>query len=470
MASKEQKEEQEKVAMEREIERFKLKKLIKHLSSARGNGTSMITLMMTPKDQIAQQTKLLTQEQSTAVNIKSHVNKLSVLTAIASVQQRLKQYRSVPATGLAIFCGTVVMEDNKEKKLTIDVVPFKPIARTMYMCDNKFHVEPLADMLESDDKFGFIVMDGHGCLFATLQGSSKEVLQKISVDLPKKHGRGGQSSGRFARIRLGKRHAYVRKISEMATQCFITNDKPNVVGLVLAGSADFKKDLSKSDLFDCRLFPIVLKMVDVAYGNENGFNQAIELSSDVLSGVRFVQEKKLISRCLAELTYDSQKFCAGVEETMQALEIGAVKTLVVWEELPHLRVSVQTPEGPRVYHVLQEDISKTVPRQDREGNAYELEMEPLVEWLAEHYRKFGCMLEFVTNKSSEGIQFCRGFGGMGALLQYAVDFKVLRESSSAAPGDAAAAGAPAEDAGASAKEEEEKPKGAVAQFTDDDFM
>jgi peptide subunit release factor 1 (eRF1) len=32
------------------------------------------------------------------------------------------------------------------------------------------------------------------------------------VDLPKKHGRGGQSALRFARLRMEKRHNYVRKV------------------------------------------------------------------------------------------------------------------------------------------------------------------------------------------------------------------------------------------------------------------
>jgi peptide subunit release factor 1 (eRF1) len=34
----------------------------------------------------------------------------------------------------------------------------------------------------------------------------------MQVDLPKKHGRGGQSALRFARLRLEKRHNYVRKV------------------------------------------------------------------------------------------------------------------------------------------------------------------------------------------------------------------------------------------------------------------
>jgi len=68
-----------------------------------------------------------------------------------------------------------------------------------------------------------------------------------------RHGRGGQSALRFARLRMEKRHNYVRKVSELAVQMFITADRPNVSGLVLAGSADFKSELQTSDMFDQRL-------------------------------------------------------------------------------------------------------------------------------------------------------------------------------------------------------------------------
>jgi len=55
---------------------------------------------------------------------------------------------------------------------------------------------------------------------------------------------------RFARLRMEKRHNYVRKVAEVATQMFISQDKVNIAGLILAGSADFKTELSQSDMFD----------------------------------------------------------------------------------------------------------------------------------------------------------------------------------------------------------------------------
>jgi len=53
----------------------------------------------------------------------------------------------------------------------------------------------------------------------------------------------------------------------------------------------------------------------------------------------------------------------------------------------------------------------------------------LLEWFANEYKRFGCRLEFVTNKSQEGSQFCRGFGGIGGILRYQVDLREFEAGS-----------------------------------------
>lgn len=46
---------------------------------------------------------MLADEYGTASNIKSRVNRLSVLSAITSTQQRLKLYNKVPTNGLVVW-------------------------------------------------------------------------------------------------------------------------------------------------------------------------------------------------------------------------------------------------------------------------------------------------------------------------------------------------------------------------------
>lgn len=409
------------------IERWKIKRLIDHLESARGNGTSMISLVIKPKDEVSRISKLLAEEFGTASNIKSRVNRLSVLSAITSTQQRLKLYNRTPPNGLVVYCGTVVTDDGKEKKVSIDFEPFKPINTSLYLCDNKFHVEALKELLESDDQFGFIIMDGNGALFGVVQGSTREVLHRFAVDLPKKHGRGGQSALRFARLRLEKRHHYVRKVAETAVSLFVTNDKVNVLGLVLAGSADFKNDLAQSDIFDPRLAAKIVKIVDVSYGGDNGFNQAIELAADALSNVKFIQEKRLITRFFEEVAQDTGKYVFGIQETLQALEMGAVELLIVWEGLDIQRITLRHPTTNK------DTILFLTPGQEKDDKWFKdaetgVELEPiekmqLTEWLVSHYKNYGAALEFITNRSQEGSQYEKGFGGFGGILRYKVDFQ-----------------------------------------------
>ncbi|ESK88277.1 peptide chain release factor erf subunit 1 [Moniliophthora roreri MCA 2997] len=414
---------------EQNIQMWKVKKLIKSLDSARGAGTSMISLILPPKDQISRASAMLTQEYGTASNIKSRVNRLSVLAAITSTQQRLKLYNRVPPNGLVLFVGTILTDEGKEKKVSFDFEPHKPINTSLYLCDNKFHTEALSELLESDSRFGFIVMDGNGTLFGTLAGNTREVIHKFTVDLPKKHGRGGQSALRFSRLRDEKRHNYVRKVAELAVQHFITNDKVNVTGLVLAGSADFKTELSQSDMFDQRLAAKVIKVVDVSYGGENGFNQAIELAAESLSNVKFVQEKKLIQKYFDEISQDTGKYCFGIEDTLKALELGAVETLIVWENLDITRYVLRNAAGEEIVVYANKEQEKDREKFIDKSTGLEMERtdEPqsLLEWFAEKYKEFGANLEFVTNRSQEGAQFVKGFGGIGGLLRYKVDFSTM---------------------------------------------
>jgi len=268
-------------------------------------------------------------------------------------------------------------------------------------------------------------MDGGGSLFGTLSGNSKEILHTFSVDLPKKHGRGGQSAARFGRLRLEKRHNYIRKVSEFATQHFISNDLPNVKGLVLAGSGDFKNQLLLADFFDQRLKKVVIKVVDTSYGGENGFNQAIELAQEALINTKFIHEKKVIGKFFDHIARDTGEFCFGINETNNALEMGAVETLIIWEELPYLRCVMKnssTGENKVVY-LKKEQLVDEAHFKDENGDILEIqETQNYVEWLSEkRERRRGSRLELITDKSQDGSQFCVGFGGIGAILRWRIE-------------------------------------------------
>ena len=413
-------EEQEHV---KNLEMFRLKKLIQDLDQMRGLGTSMITLIINYKDQISQFSKMLVDEVGKATNIKSRVTRQNVIDALTSTMEKLRLYNKTPSNGLVIFCGLVQMPTGGEKMIKIDLEPFKPINTSLYRCDNIFHTDELKTLLVDNDKFGFLIMDGNGSLFGLLQGNTKIILNQFKVNLPKKHSKGGQSANRFSRLVTESRHNYLRKVGEGLTKAFITNDVPNVKGLILAGSAEFKNKLQKSDLFDPRLAPIVMKVVDISYGGELGFIQAIELSQDALKNVKFIHEKKILEKFYEEIAKDSGKYVFGIKDTMEAIENGVVDILIIWENIDFIRLTLKDNKNQiRVETVSSRKVIGQKYKPDDSDVEYEIvENISLSEWLLDNYKKYVSQLEIVTDKTSEGNQFVKGFGGIGGILRYKLE-------------------------------------------------
>merc|ERR1712172_271949 len=101
--------------------------------------------------------------------------------------------------------------------------------------------------------------------------------------------------------------------------------------------------------------------------------------------------------------------------------MGAVETLLIWEELPLRRLHLRNPQ------TCEEHLNYIDPERDRAASficaesGVELDLVesvPFVEWVVQNYKSINAKVEFVSDRSLEGRQFCRGLGGIGGLLRY----------------------------------------------------
>lgn len=69
------------------------------------------------------------------------------------------------------------------------------------------------------------------------------------------------------------------------------------------------------------------------------------MAADSLANVKFVQEKKLIQKYFDEIALDTGKYCYGINDTLKALDMGAVETLIVWENLEITRNVLKNAAG-----------------------------------------------------------------------------------------------------------------------------
>ena len=154
-----------------------------------------------------------------------------------------------------------------------------------------------------------------------------------------------------------------------------------------------------------------------------GFNQAIELSQDALRNVKFVHEKKILGKFYEEIAKDSGKYVFGLKDTMESIENGMVDILIIWENIDFVRLTLKDNKGEtRVETVSSKKVSGQKFKPDNSDIEYEIiENISLSEWLLNNYKKYVTHLEIVTDKTSEGNQFVKGFAGIGGILRYKIE-------------------------------------------------
>lgn len=152
---------------------------------------------------------------------------------------------------------------------------------------------------------------------------------------------------------------------------------------------------------------MVIASYDVAYGGENGLNQAITLSADSLMNVRFCEEKKMIQNFFEQISLDTGMIVFGVADTMKALELSALEKLMLYDEIEITRYEVTNPakDGQKKTLYLtpaQEKDPKHLKDAETGTDLDIVSKEALSDWLLVNYQHFGCKIELISDKTQEG--------------------------------------------------------------------
>lgn len=113
--------------------------------------------------------------------------------ALKHAQEQLKLLRRNGPHGLVV-CASC------ERARVLS--PPRPILRSSYRCDSRFHLEVLQEMLEATPIFGLVVVDGSEATLGTVQGAERKIVARLSSSTRGRTRRGGQSALRFDRLRV----------------------------------------------------------------------------------------------------------------------------------------------------------------------------------------------------------------------------------------------------------------------------
>jgi len=310
-------------------ERLKLKKTIEELKKYRTRHTELISVYVPAGFNINLITTQITQELSTSQNIKSKQTKTNVTTALERALQELKGTRQAPPNGFALFSGNISEEEGRDNFQVWIVVPPEKINVKIYRCDQQFLTEPLEKMLEAKYVFGLIVIERQEATIGVLKGKTIDVLKTIDSLIPGKQRQGGQSAMRFQRVRANLEKSFYNEVGELARNKFKDYE---IRGILVGGPGPTKEsflDAHSLGEFEKK----VIGVKDIGSDGEAGLNELVNRSSDVLAKEEVVEEKEMINKFFDEIAKNSGLAVYGKEYVMNALEIGAVDTLIISERL-----------------------------------------------------------------------------------------------------------------------------------------
>ncbi len=408
------------------VARFRLRRTLEMLAGKEGRGTELISLYVPPGRRIHEVMANLREEYGTASNIKSRTTRKNVQDAIDRVSQRLKLFKEPPENGLVIFCGAIPRNGaGSERMETYVLIPPEPINVYFYRCDARFHTEPLQEMVRERSAYGVIVIDTSNAVVATVRGQRMEILQKFSSGVAGKHRAGGQSARRFERIREQSLNEYYHRVANHSTE--LLNEVTGLKGIIIGGPGPTKYEFAEGDYLNYMLKQKILATIDTSYVGEQGVDEVISKSQEVLKGVRYFEEKQLVQKFLYEIGHETGLGVYGEVVVRKYLTAGIVDLLLVSEKINTLHVYVKCKNCgaaddsliPTANFVkFEQDLLSTSCKKCNAAALTVDESKDLVDELIEIAEKQNTNVAVISTETNEGVMLKDSFGGIAAILRY----------------------------------------------------
>jgi peptide chain release factor subunit 1 len=410
------------------LELFRLRKTLNALASKEGSHTELITVYVPPGKQISDALNLLRNEYGTASNIKSNVTRKNVLDAIVKAQQKLKLFKDPGEKGIVVFTGALLPEGaapGTERMESYVIVPPEPIRIFLYRCDSRFHTEYLQEMLREKETYGILLVDASEATIATLQGKRLEIVRQMHSGVAGKTRAGGQSARRYERLRDMQLNEYFTRVGQHANETFLPID--TLKGIIVGGPGPTKYDFEKGDYLNYQLKNKIIDTVDTAYVEEQGVKEVVDKAPEIMRKVRYIEEKEIMQKFLYEVGHDTGMITYGEGEVRRLLQAGAVRTLLMSEELDLVRVTVKcsacgyeeqhTVKGKELANFEQGLVGK--PCAACKAPSFTIvDKKDVVDDLAELAEAANTDVEIISGETEEGQMLKNAFGGSAAILRF----------------------------------------------------
>ena len=377
--------------------------------------TELVSILVPTGHSITEISTLVTNEIGTATNIKSKTTRKNVITALKRIDQKQKEYKMTPPNGLCIYSGNISEKTGIQNVQIWCFEPPEPLKQKIYRCDKTFILEPLWGMIEEKEVYGLLTIDKSEAAVGWINGKNVKFEKKFSSMVPGKTGKGGQSAQRFERVRKELLKTFMKGVGSYATKAFETNK--NLIGIIVGGPGLVKNTLIDSGYLSEAMTKKVLAVKDIGYAGEEAIHELYEVSDDVLKESKAGREKAIIDKFLGTLRKEEDMVTYGYEDTIHALEMGAIEKLLISEEFPleivHIKCAKCSYDKTKIMNI--RDIPDICPKC---GESIESEVtEDIFEMLENKTKETSTNMTIISTETPEGNQFLQ-LSGIGGFLRY----------------------------------------------------
>ncbi|MBS3781139.1 MAG: peptide chain release factor aRF-1 [Candidatus Thermoplasmatota archaeon] len=400
---------------------YEFKKAVEEIEDLEGRGTELISLYVPPDKAISDVSSYINEEMSESSNIKSKSTRKNVQSALKSIKSKLKYIKEVPENGVIFFVGQVSGEGDKTDMVSKTVEPPEKLQTFTYRCDSEFYVEPLKEMVGERENYGLLVIDRSEATIGILRGNRVETLNHIQSMVPSKHSKGGQSAQRFERSIEKAAHSYFKKVGEKANGLLLEED---IDGLLVGGPGRTKDNFIEGDHLHHELKKKIVDTFNTGYTDEYGLKELMEKAQETLSDLEVMKEKKLVDRLMEEIKDPKGGLAVyGEEETLRALRMGAVDTLLISDGIDKQRVNFDCDncgdQGTKTIDTGFGDDENICPECGSELDA--VEKEDIIDFFFDEAEKVGTDVEMISDQSEEGELLLNAFGGVAGILRFRIN-------------------------------------------------
>jgi peptide chain release factor subunit 1 len=402
--------------------RLRLKMALEELREMKGFGTELVTIIIPPDRQVSDARAMLQNEHGQAANIKSKGTRKNVQGAIESALSTLNGLKNAGENGIAVFVGSIIIGNNKSRMVNVVVEnPPQPFISFRYRCDSKFELTQLEDMLVDKKSYGLFVIDRAEAAYGIASGKRIHVQEHLVSNIMGKHRQGGQSAQRFERLIEEAAHNFFKRASEHACSYWLPNLE-NIQAIIIGGPGATKDFVVKNEYFHHEIAKKIAKTTfDVGYSNESGVRELVDNAGGLMGEIELDAERQMMNRFLQELIKAHPKATYGEVMIKQALDQGAVDTLLISEGLRKNSLTLKCKKCSNQWKV---SISRSEVIPDcpscnaRSDDITEIENISFIDELSLMAAKSNSLISFISIDTEEGSQLIEGFGGLAAILRY----------------------------------------------------